>query len=82
MNPKSKPCGAAQQPTSTQAIRVLFRPDADRVSQREVDLVKSMLREVLEEMARQVAAAEKSSPSCVQVEPRIDSAIQCGHKQE
>lgn len=81
MNPKSKPCGAAQQPTSTQAIRVLFRPDADRVSQREVDLVKSMLREALEEMSRLEAVVEKSFPSCIQVEPCANSAIQCGHKQ-
>ena len=81
MNPKTKPCGAAQQPTPFQAIKVLFRPDADQVSKHEVDLVKAMLREVLDEMAHLEPDAEKFSPSCIQVEPRTDFAIQSGHKQ-
>lgn len=80
MNPKTKPCGAAQQTTLSQAIKVQFRPDADQVSKHEVDLVKTILREVLAEMAHQEADAEKSSPSCIQVEPRTDFAIQSGHK--
>ncbi len=79
MNPKTKPCGAVQQPTPSQAIKVLFRPDADQVSKHEVDLVKAMLREVLEEMAHLETDPEKSSPSCIQVEPRTDFTIQFSH---
>jgi hypothetical protein len=82
MNPKAKPCGTAQQSTPSQAIKVLFRPDADQVSKHEVDLVKTMLREVLAEMAHLEADAEKSSPSCIQVEPRTDFAIQSSHNEE
>ncbi len=82
MNRKTKPCTNPQNIEPSNAIRILFRPDANRVSQREVDLVRSMLHDVLEEMTRLAAEdAAKSSPSCMQVEPPIDSGIQCGHKQ-
>ena len=82
MNRKTKPCNNVQNIEPSNAIRILFRPDANRVSQREVDLVRSMLRDVLEEMERQEAEdAAKSSPSCIQVEPFIDFAIQRSHKQ-
>ncbi len=73
-----KPRRIAEQAEQLQATAtILFKPDADHVSKREVELVMSVFDEVLLAMKRieSDAAAAKSSSFNQKVEPSAVSAI-------
>lgn len=76
-----KPRCIAEQAEQFQATAtILFKPDVDHVSKREVELVMSIFDEVLLAMKRieSDAAAAKSSSFSQKVEPCADSAIEVG----
>ncbi len=80
MRRESKPCNAEQRAEQSQTVTILFKPDADRVSKKEVELVMSVFDEVLLAMKRieTDAAATKSSSFSQKVEPCAVSAIKGG----
>lgn len=75
-----KPRRIAEQAEQLQATAtILFKPDAHRVSKREIELTMSVFDEVLLAMSKIEAEALAKSSSFIQkVEPCADSAIEVG----